>query len=82
MAISFRDTFGNLETSRKRYEETLKKLRAEAIERKDCCVCKHWSFDDTVPPFVTYEGDCGIELIPFFGKKEECEYWEIKENLR
>lgn len=76
MFISFRETFFPTEEEKKRQAETLERLHKEAIEQKACCVCKHWSYDNTVPAFVWYEGDCDLGLTPFFGEKtEECENW-------
>jgi len=76
MFISFRETFFPTKEEKERQAETLAKFHQEAIKQKACCVCKHWSFDNTVPGFVHYEGDCDLGLTPFFGeKKEECKDW-------
>ena len=80
MFISFRETFCPTEEEKQRQAETLERLHKEAIEQKACCVCKHWSFDDTVPAFVTYEGDCDLGKTPHFGVTtnltQNCDYWE------
>ena len=61
---------------RKLIEETTKK----AIKEKNCIVCKHYIYDATVPGFIAYEGDCDMNEVPFFGKKDAvCQYWELYE---
>lgn len=74
--INFRKTFRPTEEEKKRYEEQFEKLHQEAIEARSCVVCRHYSFDESVPGFVTYEGDCELGFTPHFGNKNECEYWQ------
>ena len=81
MFISFRETFFPTEEEKKRQDEALSQLFNRCVKDKACVVCRHWSYDETVPAFVTYEGDCDLGLTPFFGRKEDCEHWDgIKER--
>lgn len=74
--INFRKTFRPTEEEKKRYEEQFEKLHKKSIDEKLCVVCRHYSFDESVPAFVTYEGDCELGFTPHFGNKNECEYWQ------
>lgn len=74
--INFRKTFRPTEEEKKRYEEQFEKLHKKAIDEKSCVVCRHYSFDESVPAFVAYEGDCELGFTPHFGNKNECEYWQ------
>ena len=76
MFISFREAFHPTEEEKRKHDETLRRIHEQCLEEKSCTVCKHWSFDNTVPGFVGYEGECDKGLTPFFGRKDECEHWE------
>ena len=60
-------------------DKLLEEMKKEAIERKHCIVCKHYSYDASVPGFVTYEGDCDLKNIPYFGDNH-CLQWELKDD--
>lgn len=74
--VSFYKTFKPTEEEKKWQEIMLEWLHKEAIDKKACVVCQHYSFDDSVPGFVTYQGECELGFTPFFSREKECIHWQ------
>ena len=79
MMTDFYDTFFPTQEQIKKQNVLMKKITKEAINKKHCIVCKHYSYNANIPGFVTYEGDCDLKHTPFFGDIS-CIDWELKEN--
>ena len=62
------------------FNKQLQKIKEKAIEEKQCTVCKHYSYNKNIPGFITYEGDCNLNLIPFFKRDIPCINWERGEE--
>lgn len=74
----FYETFCPTEEDLQRIKEEVKKISKEAAEEKHCVACSHYTYDDSVPGFVTYEGDCDMGHVAFFGDHPDgpCPDWE------
>lgn len=62
------------------FNKQLKEIEEKAIAEKHCIVCKHYSYDGYIPGFVAYEGDCDLNLTPFFKRDIPCIKWELEEE--
>jgi len=58
------------------FNNLMKEIEEEAIKEKHCIVCKHYSYNSNIPGFVAYEGDCDLNLTPFFKRDIPCINWE------
>lgn len=78
MMCKFRDVFFPTQEQMRSRKQMLERILKDAISEKHCIVCKHYSYDAHVPGFITYEGDCDLEMTPLFEKhKKPCENWEL-----
>lgn len=79
MSSLFKEVFFPTEEQIIRQENIKKEIIKEAIQEKHCIVCKYYSYDASIPGFITYEGDCELGYTPFFGKHFNCKNWKRKE---
>lgn len=82
MNNKFYETFFPTEETLQRIKEEVEKIDREASERKHCIACSHYTYDASVPGFVTYEGDCDMGHVAFFGDypDDPCPDWNSKEE--
>lgn len=79
MSNRLREIFYPSKKEKGAMDKLLKEIKKEAIERKHCIVCKHYSYNASIPGFVTYEGDCDLKNVPYFGDNH-CLQWELKDD--
>ena len=86
MHFSFREAFFPTEEEKQKQKELLDKIRREAREEKHCIACKNYSYDASIPGFVTYEGDCSEGHVACFGNTKDilgifCNDFEMEELI-
>ena len=76
----FYEVFFPTEEDLQRIKEKIEKLDKENTEKKHCVACSHYTYDASVPGFVTYEGDCDLGHVAFFGDYPNgpCPDWNGK----
>ena len=71
-----KEVFYPSEEKLKQIDNLIKETTKEAIKNRNCIVCEYYDYDAFVPGFVTYEGDCQLNQVPFF--KGTCKLWKLK----
>lgn len=80
MINKFYDTFfPSKEVLDKRKKLELKLIN-DAREKKHCIACKHYSYNASIPAFITYEGDCDVGNTAWFSENPDgiCKDYEVK----
>lgn len=74
-----RECFSPSSQTLQRLDNLIKKIKKESIENKHCVSCKHYNYDPCIPGFITYEGDCTLDKVPFFNGS--CKLWEQNDSF-
>ena len=79
----FYKTFFPTEEDVQRMKDVSAAIEKEAVERKHCIACSHYTYDASIPGFITYEGDCDLGYTAFFGDHPDgpCPMWEKDEEI-
>jgi len=86
MANKLKEMFHASKQELEQIEKLIEEWNHEAIKEKRCCVCKHYSYDPTVPGYIHYEGDCAKGYAACFCKRggtifKKCKDFELDQKF-